>query len=82
MSKYPLREILTQDAPVEYTFDGYTVCVSESIDGQGYDLTIQKEAMPPHVTKLGLSIDEIESYLNGSLGYQAGASVWQICEED
>lgn len=83
MNRTTLQDAL-HNSPVSaayYEWDGYTVYISENNEGSGYDLTVQKEAMPPHVTKLNLSLGQVEAEMNDTLNYKAGSAVWMPEEE-
>lgn len=72
-----LENILKSADVAEYEFDGYYVYVGGAFDPQdGYDVEICKEALPPHESQTCKTLDEVEDYLDGSLGYSKGDSKW------
>lgn len=79
-----LRNVLKTADTAVYEFDGYYVYVSdETIEGNGFYIAICKEAMPPHATGYQNSIDDVEDFLLGTLGYtERGAAVWESADDD
>src|SRR5882724_11766412 len=72
-----LEDILRIAYCATYEWDGYIVAVAdESVEGNGYILSISKGMMPPHRTDSFESIEDLEQDLDGDLGYKAGAAVW------
>lgn len=80
----PLAEILQKADTAWYEWDSYNVYVGESANPEepGYDVSICKEAMPPHVYRTFATLDEVEAYMDQSLGYTRDSRAWRAIEED
>jgi len=78
-----LEAILRKADVAWYEWDSYSVYVRDwTIEGEGYNVAICKEAMPPHVCESRATVEEIESFLDGSLGYTKNSRVWQVLESE
>lgn len=76
-----LSTILSKAQCADYDWDGYYVYVTdETVEGNGYSIAIAKEALPPYRTEYRGTIEEIEQFLDGTLGYTAGSKVWTAAE--
>ncbi|SRR6266568_1464623 len=80
----PLDTVLHGADVAEYEFDNYIIAVGDrSYKGEeGYNLTVAKEALPPHINKDFNTLEEVEEYLNGTLGYTKGARKWTATERE
>lgn len=80
MRKHTLTFALEEADVATYEWDGYIVAVGDDLPN-GYDVTVAKEAMPPHITQHFETVDQVEEWLNGTLGYEKYSRVW-TSEED
>lgn len=55
-----LSHILSKWGRAESSFDNYTVCVSEGYIPGTYEISVQKEALPPHYLHTCASYVELE----------------------
>lgn len=78
-----LETILRKTDVAWYEWDSYSVYVRDNtIEGEGYNLSVCKEAMPPHVSEDWSTLEEVEASLDGTLGYTKNSRVWQALENE
>lgn len=79
-----LATILNAEDVAVYEWGNYTVAVgNRSYEGEeGYNVTVATEDLPPHSNRDFDTLDDVESYLDGTLGYTRGARVWKVVERE
>ena len=86
MRKYTLAFCMEYVDVARCTFESiedYTVTVKDQGTAKGqYQMLIAREELTPHIDQKFDTLDEIETYLDGTMGYTKGARVWEEVEEE